>query len=115
MCILVVTRNPHPGYGGKIQGMFLFFPQGTLGMGPLHNQPHIHLISRGYLVGISPLSIVGTTIFPMISLVQEHMFGLFSHWAIALEKTLNGLAWFLPRNWRGEPKFQVRKTCRGIH
>ena len=26
----------------------------TLGMGPLNNQPHIYLISRGYLLGIFP-------------------------------------------------------------
>ena len=57
-----------------------------LGMGPLNNQPHVHLILRGYIWGISPfkelfggglkqlgyLHAKGTTIFPMISLVNIH-------------------------------------------
>ena len=58
------NKNPSGMFHHQLRQNFTFFPSvffshrenggKTLGMGALNNQPHIHLIARGNLLGISP-------------------------------------------------------------
>ena len=49
-----------------------------LGWGPLNNQPYIHLISRGYLLGpISPLKGLPMTFWSSFLVQQRHTVGEF--------------------------------------